>query len=88
MKAVSKKQRGNLQKQLDEIVTSVNEEATIIKVRDTVITAVQTNSSLNTKYPDAGIFSEVFAPNITGGGMRYTKVSATLWVSSPSTQLA
>lgn len=88
MKAITKKQRGNFQKQFDEVIATINEEATIIKVRDTVITAAQTNALLNAKYPTAGIFSEVFAPNITGGAMRYTKTTATLWVSQPITALA
>lgn len=83
-----RKERGNFQHQLDNIVTVINDEAKIIKVRDTALTVTQTNALLNGKYPDAGIFSEVFAPNITGGGMRYTKTSATLWVSTPITALA
>lgn len=88
MKAITKKQHGNFQKQIDAVVANINEEATIIKVRDTALTAVQTNTLLNGKYPTAGIFSEVFAPNITGGGMKYTKTTATLWVSQPITALS
>jgi hypothetical protein len=87
MRSVETKNRGNFQKQLKALQDSVNEQAAVIEVRDTALAVTQTDALLNAKYPKAGVFSKVYAPNV-GSGFMYVKVTATLWHSVAMVKLA